>query len=139
MHRVPCPSRHRDLLQLPAIIAAGNPIRPVMTRREKEPGSNLEAARISRLPGDAFYIPGFITEAEETNLLQKVSTSFAFFVRRAYLGPPCIAYSAIDLSNYKGPPRLFPFPAFSIFVSRSLYILTTALQALLLETNQSIR
>lgn len=110
-----------------------------MTRREKEPGSNLEAARISRLPGDAFYIPGFITEAEETNLLQKVSTSFAFFVRRAYLGPPCIAYSAIDLSNYKGPPRLFPFPAFSIFVSRSLYILTTALQALLLETNQSIR
>lgn len=75
-----------------------------MTRREKEPGSNLEAARISRLPGDAFYIPGFITEAEEANLLQKVSTSFAFFVRRAYLGPPCIAYSAIDLSNYKGPP-----------------------------------
>lgn len=33
---------------------------------------NLEAARISVLPDDAFYIPDFITEEEEARLLQKV-------------------------------------------------------------------
>jgi alkylated DNA repair protein alkB family protein 6 len=34
---------------------------------------DLEAARITALPEDAFYIPDFITEDEENWLLQKVS------------------------------------------------------------------
>ena len=33
---------------------------------------DLEAARITSLPDDAFYIPEFITEEEEQILLQKV-------------------------------------------------------------------
>lgn len=33
---------------------------------------DLEAARITSLPDDAFYIPGFITEEEEQVLQQKV-------------------------------------------------------------------
>ncbi|PTU20545.1 hypothetical protein P175DRAFT_0457925 [Aspergillus ochraceoroseus IBT 24754] len=37
---------------------------------------DLEAARITRLPGDdAFYIAEFITEAEEERLLQKISSA----------------------------------------------------------------
>lgn len=35
-------------------------------------GFNVELARISALPNDAFYISDFITEAEEDWLLQKV-------------------------------------------------------------------
>lgn len=35
-------------------------------------GSDIETARITALPGDAFYIPDFITEDEENWLLQKV-------------------------------------------------------------------
>lgn len=35
--------------------------------------SDLEAARITSLPEDAFYIPDFITEDEENYLLHKVS------------------------------------------------------------------
>jgi alkylated DNA repair protein alkB family protein 6 len=33
---------------------------------------NLEAARITALPGEAFYISDFITEDEEDWLLRKV-------------------------------------------------------------------
>ncbi|KAJ5625564.1 hypothetical protein N7510_001873 [Penicillium lagena] len=36
---------------------------------------NLETARISALPDDAFYISDFITEEEETRLLQKISSA----------------------------------------------------------------
>ncbi|KAL2871110.1 uncharacterized protein BJX67DRAFT_216694 [Aspergillus lucknowensis] len=37
---------------------------------------NLEAARISQLPGeDAFYIADFVTEAEEQSLLQKITSA----------------------------------------------------------------
>lgn len=35
-------------------------------------GFDLEAARITSLPDDAFYIADFITEDEEEGLLQKV-------------------------------------------------------------------
>lgn len=35
---------------------------------------DLEAARITSLPQDAFYIADFITEAEEELLLHKVRT-----------------------------------------------------------------
>jgi hypothetical protein len=38
-------------------------------------GFDLEAARITALPEDAFYISDFITEDEEDRLLQKVSAS----------------------------------------------------------------
>lgn len=38
-------------------------------------GFNLEAARITALPEDAFYISDFITEDEEDWLLQKVSAN----------------------------------------------------------------
>lgn len=37
-------------------------------------GFDLEAARITALPEDAFYISDFITEDEERWLLQKVRT-----------------------------------------------------------------
>lgn len=33
---------------------------------------DLEAARIQRLPGEAFYIPDFVDEEEEERLLAKV-------------------------------------------------------------------
>ncbi|KAJ5818737.1 hypothetical protein N7474_004328 [Penicillium riverlandense] len=36
---------------------------------------NLEAARIPALPDDAFYISDFITEEEETRLLQKIASA----------------------------------------------------------------
>ena len=38
-------------------------------------GFDLETARITALPEDAFYISDFITEDEEDWLLQKVSAS----------------------------------------------------------------
>ncbi|CAG8039159.1 unnamed protein product [Penicillium salamii] len=38
-------------------------------------GFNVELARISALPNDAFYISDFITEAEEDWLLQKVTSA----------------------------------------------------------------
>lgn len=38
-------------------------------------GFDLEAARITALPEDAFYISDFITEDEEDWLLQKVSAN----------------------------------------------------------------
>lgn len=34
--------------------------------------SDLEAARIARLPDTAYYIPNFLTLEEEVKLLQKV-------------------------------------------------------------------
>jgi alkylated DNA repair protein alkB family protein 6 len=36
---------------------------------------DLDAARITSLPDDAFYIPNFISEEEEQILLQKVTLS----------------------------------------------------------------
>ncbi|KAL1876054.1 hypothetical protein Plec18167_005315 [Paecilomyces lecythidis] len=36
--------------------------------------TSLEAARIASLPEDAYYIPNFISEAEEERLLQKITT-----------------------------------------------------------------
>lgn len=36
---------------------------------------NIEAARITSLPDDAFYISDFITEDEEDRLLEKVSAN----------------------------------------------------------------
>lgn len=39
---------------------------------------DLEAARITALPEDAFYISDFITEDEEDWLLQKVSANDCF-------------------------------------------------------------
>ncbi|KAL4965879.1 uncharacterized protein BDV14DRAFT_199652 [Aspergillus stella-maris] len=36
---------------------------------------DLEAARITRLPGDAFYIPDFISEVEEEYLLRKITSA----------------------------------------------------------------
>lgn len=37
---------------------------------------DLEAARITSLPADAFYISDFISEDEEDRLLQRVSRTF---------------------------------------------------------------
>lgn len=42
--------------------------------------SDLEAARIARLPDTAFYIPDFLTPEEETKLLQKVGLLVFLFV-----------------------------------------------------------
>lgn len=39
-------------------------------------GLDLDAARVKTLPDEAFYIADFITEDEETTLLQKVWRSF---------------------------------------------------------------
>ncbi|KAL4997299.1 hypothetical protein BDV10DRAFT_93238 [Aspergillus recurvatus] len=36
---------------------------------------DLEAARIQRLPGEAFYIPNFVDEGEEERLLAKISSA----------------------------------------------------------------
>ncbi|KAL4815213.1 hypothetical protein BDW67DRAFT_186001 [Aspergillus spinulosporus] len=36
---------------------------------------DLDAARIQRLPGEAFYIPDFVDEEEEERLLAKISTA----------------------------------------------------------------
>ncbi|KAL4941470.1 hypothetical protein BDV06DRAFT_179897 [Aspergillus oleicola] len=38
-------------------------------------GLELEAARVTRLPGDAFYIPDFVSEEEEEWLLRKITTA----------------------------------------------------------------
>ncbi|KAL4922696.1 hypothetical protein BDW62DRAFT_171577 [Aspergillus aurantiobrunneus] len=46
-----------------------------MTQKDKEQAANLETARIKRLPSDAFYIPDFISEAEEASLLQKITSA----------------------------------------------------------------
>lgn len=39
--------------------------------------TSLEAARITSLPEDAYYIPNFISEAEEERLLQKVGVALS--------------------------------------------------------------
>jgi alkylated DNA repair protein alkB family protein 6 len=39
---------------------------------------DLEAARVTALPDDAFYIPNFISEEEEQILLQKVNTTLFY-------------------------------------------------------------
>ena len=39
----------------------------------EEMACNLEAARITTLPADSFYISDFVSEDEEAWLLQKVS------------------------------------------------------------------
>lgn len=43
-------------------------------------GLDLEAARITALPEDAFYISNFITKDEEDRLLQKVSANDCFMM-----------------------------------------------------------
>lgn len=42
--------------------------------------TSLEAARVSSLPEDVYYIPDFITEAEEERLLQKVGVPVSLSV-----------------------------------------------------------
>ncbi|KAL4953411.1 hypothetical protein BDW69DRAFT_4822 [Aspergillus filifer] len=36
---------------------------------------DLDAARVTRLPGDAFYVPDFVSEAEEELLLRKITSA----------------------------------------------------------------
>lgn len=45
---------------------------------------DLEAARITSLPREAFYIADFISEREEEYLLQKVSLFFTKKMKKLY-------------------------------------------------------
>jgi hypothetical protein len=52
---------------------------------------DLEAARITALPDDAFYIPNFISKEEEQILLQKVSLTISYLQLSAmYRSKYCI-------------------------------------------------
>jgi hypothetical protein len=51
------------------------------TRTREQMGFDIETARITALPDEAFYISDFINEGEESRLLQKVwiQVFFRFF------------------------------------------------------------
>lgn len=49
--------------------------------------SSLEQARIHALPACAYYIPNFISEEEETVILEKVRRRYKVISRRPFVSP----------------------------------------------------
>lgn len=71
---------------------------------------DLEAARITSLPADAFYISDFISEDEEAWLLQKVSAALD------------ISDSAMNLMQSHDGPSLFILLSCLLFEPTFLFI-----------------
>ncbi|KAF4945801.1 hypothetical protein FGADI_11678 [Fusarium gaditjirri] len=82
---------------------------------------SLEHARIKRLPHTAYYIPNFITEQEEQNILDKDGAAYWPVVATVSLG----ASLCLNLHRSKEDGALDPEPAWRILQEPCSLLVTT--------------